>query len=270
MSSKKAVFFGREMLREKMENREFFIDKDGFKIHAKLDFPQGEAEKMPLVILVHGLTGHMEEPHLLGIRSAINEIGMACLRVELYGHGQSDGAFKNHNVMEWVSQLIYVIDYARSLSFVSDLYLSGHSQGGLATILAAALKADQLKAIIPLSPATCIVDFCKKGVFFETEFDACSIPEELHFWEDKVVTANYIRVGRSLPLKEAIAGYKGPVLLVHGVTDESVPVQCSIDAKEAYENAELVLIENETHCYDNHLNQVLEAVKKFLTATNGL
>ena len=93
-----------------MDNREFTIDKDGFAIHAKLDFPKEQQEKMPLVILTHGLTGHMEEWHLLCIRDSIVKCGYACLRVELYGHGETDGAFYNHNLMEWVSELVYVID----------------------------------------------------------------------------------------------------------------------------------------------------------------
>ena len=44
--------------------KEFFIDSDGTRIHAKLERPEG-AEKGPLCILVHGFTGHMEEDHII-------------------------------------------------------------------------------------------------------------------------------------------------------------------------------------------------------------
>ena len=69
-----------------MENREFYIDHDGIALHAKLDFPK-DAEKCPLVVVAHGFTGHMEERHITAVASALNEIGFASLRVELYGHG---------------------------------------------------------------------------------------------------------------------------------------------------------------------------------------
>ena len=59
-----------------MKNREFYIEHDSIPLHAKLDFPQtgsfcasGEerGERCPLVILLHGYTGHMEERHILGV-----------------------------------------------------------------------------------------------------------------------------------------------------------------------------------------------------------
>ncbi len=141
-----------------MDEKEFYIDKDGFRIHAKLAIPGDRTvEKMmqpgaerALVIVVHGLTGHMEERHIAAVARAVLQTGAAALRVELYGHGKTDGDFLNHNLLEWVGELLYIIDYARSLPFAGSLYLTGHSQGGLAVMLAAALKEDQLKAIIPL------------------------------------------------------------------------------------------------------------------------
>ena len=84
-----------------MENREFYIEHDHIRLHAKLDFPAQEREKYPLVIIEHGFTGHMEESHIVGIAKAVNDNGYASLRIELYGHGKSDGEFKNHSVLKW-------------------------------------------------------------------------------------------------------------------------------------------------------------------------
>ena len=39
--------------------KEFYIDSDGIRLHAKMDRPQ-ESEKGPLCILIHGFTGHYE------------------------------------------------------------------------------------------------------------------------------------------------------------------------------------------------------------------
>ena len=77
--------------------KEFYIDSDGIKLHAKLDRPEG-ADKGPLCILIHGFTGHMEEDHIIAAQKAINEAGVSVLRVEMYGHGKSDGEFKNHTL----------------------------------------------------------------------------------------------------------------------------------------------------------------------------
>lgn len=247
-----------------MENKEFYIDQDGFKLHAKLDFPENAQGKMPLVILVHGLTGHMEEDHITAVAKKITEVGMACLRVEMYGHGKSDGQFKNHNVMIWVNELLYVISYAEQLDFVTDLYLAGHSQGGLTIMLAAGLVPDKIKAILPLSPATVIKDSCINGNFFGNKFDAENIPSELHFWDNAMVTDNYVRIGKILPIDEAIASYNGPVCIIHGTADTAVPVSYGIDADSKYSNSKLILIEGSEHCYDGHLEEVTSAVGTFL------
>ncbi len=113
--------------------KEFYIADDGIQLHAKLDVPE-KKEKCPLVIVFHGLTGNMEERHITAVSSAMNEIGFATLRVELYGHGKSGGAFEQHNLMKWINNAMTVTDYAKTLDFVTDLYICGHSQGGLLTI----------------------------------------------------------------------------------------------------------------------------------------
>ena len=56
----------------------------------------------------------------------------------------------------------------------------------------------------------------------------------------------------------------GPVLLVHGTEDEAIPFDSSVEAQKAYANAELFPIPGDTHCYDRHLEQVLEAVKEWM------
>ena len=46
--------------REKnMDNKEFYINCDGIALHAKLDFPEDQNEKYPLVIIIAGESGIM-------------------------------------------------------------------------------------------------------------------------------------------------------------------------------------------------------------------
>ena len=129
--------------------KEFFIDSDGTRIHAKLERPEG-AEKGPLCILVHGFTGHMEEDHIIAAKQALLDCDISVLRAEMYGHGKSDGIFKDHTLFKWVTNALSVVAYAKNLDFVTDLYMCGHSQGGLLTMLIGGMCADDFKSIIPL------------------------------------------------------------------------------------------------------------------------
>ena len=137
----------------KPEEQNMYIMDDGIRLNAKLDMPEKHGEKCPLVIVIHGFTGHMEERHITAVAKTLDEIGYATLRVDMYGHGNSDGKFENHTLFKWLTNALTVIDYARGLDFVTDLYLCGHSQGGMTVMLAGAMKHDAIKGIIPLSPA---------------------------------------------------------------------------------------------------------------------
>ncbi len=160
--------------------QEFFIPSDGIKLHAKLEKPRN-TEKCPLAIVIHGFTGHMEERHILAVSQAMNGMGVATLRVEMYGHGQSEGRFEDHTLYKWVTGALAVVDYAKTLEFVDSLYLCGHSQGGLLTMLVAGMKRDDFKAIIPLAPAWMIPDGARQGNLVGQSFDPEHIPETIEF-----------------------------------------------------------------------------------------
>ena len=240
---------------------EFFIDCDGIPLHAKLDKPFSEG-KGPLCILIHGFTGHMEEPHIIAAQKAMNDAGVAVLRVEMYGHGKSGGEFRNHTIYKWVTNALAVVHYAKSLDFVTDLYLSGHSQGGFLTMLVAGMCADDFKAILPISPALCIPDDARKGSMLGSAFDPRHIPEKISsdWWE---LSGDYARVAQTIHVEDEIARYEGPVCIIHGNADEAVPYEYSVKAQKLYKNARLVTIEGDDHCFTKHMDQMAAAVREF-------
>lgn len=243
--------------------KELFIQDDGIPLHIKLDAPEG-VDRFPLAIVLHGFTGHMEERHILAVSKAMNELGYATLRAELYGHGQSGGKFEDHNLYKWLNNVLAVTAYAKSLDFVTELILCGHSQGGLTTMLAAGMMPDAFKAILPLSPAIAILEGARNGLLLGISFDPEHIPELLSF-DDRRLRGDYVRVAQTLHVEDPIRRYHGPVLLVHGDADASVPLRDTVTAADQYENAKLVVIQGDTHCYDHHLDAVVAAVKDFLS-----
>ena len=243
--------------------KEFYIDSDGINLHAKLDRPEG-ADKGPLCILIHGFTGHMEEDHIIAAMEAMVETGVSVLRVEMYGHGKSDGQFKDHNLYKWVNNVFSVMKYVKTLDFVTDLYLCGHSQGGLLTMLIGGMFPDAFKAIIPLSPAWMIPEVAREGSILGTSFNPEHIPEVISSgdWD---LSGDYIRVAQTIHVEDEIERYKGPVLIVHGDDDEAVPYSCGVKAAELYKNARLVTIHGDDHCYTRHLNEVSDALREFFS-----
>ena len=244
-----------------------FIMDDGIRLNVKIDMPAGwqEGKKVPLVIIIHGLTGHMEERHIIAAAETLNQVGCATLRVDMYGHGNSGGEFRNHTLYKWLTNALTIIDYGRGLDFATDIYLCGHSQGGMTVMLAAALKHDVIRGIIPMSPAWMIPENARAGTLLGVNFDPDHVPDVLTGWGDLQLSGNYIRVAQTIHVEEAIDRYTGPVLITHGDQDEAVPVSYGIEAARRYRNAELKLIPGDDHCYNRHLEMVTDAIRDWMT-----
>lgn len=242
----------------------FTIMDDGIGLDAVLEMPKERGEKYPVLIIIHGFTGWKEETHLSAMAKAAKECGYAALRVDMYGHGGSGGRFRDHTLYKWLTNIITVIDYARKMEGAGDIFLMGHSQGGLAVVLAAAMERDVVKGLIPLAPALMIPEGARKGRLLGTDFDPEDIPETVVPGDYPELGGNYLRVAQTLSVEDAIDRYKGPVLIVHGDTDMTVPFSCSAEAAPRYENCELVNIHGDTHCFDLHLNEAVAAVRSFL------
>ena len=241
-----------------------YIMDDGIRLNAKLDMPETHGEKCPLVIVIHGFTGHMEEDHIVGAKNAITECGVSVLRVEMYGHGKSDGEFKDHTLYKWVTNALCVVNYARTLDFVTDLYFCGHSQGGLLTMLIGGMCNDDLKAIIPMSPAWMIPEIARAGNILGVDYDPLHIPEKLYSWDNEL-SGDYIRVAQTIHVEDEIARFDKPVYIIHGDADETVPFEYAVRAQKLYKNAELVPIHGDDHCFTKHLDEMKAALKDFFS-----
>ena len=239
-----------------------FIMDDGIRLNASLEKP--DAERCPLVIIIHGFTGHMEEDHLTAVSRMLNKNGYATLRVDMYGHGKSDGQFRDHTLYKWLTNAMTVIDYARNLDFVTDLYLCGHSQGGLTVILTAAMERERIRGVIALAPACMIPELARNGTLLGTNFNPDRIPEEMTVWETHTLGNNYIRVAQAIHVEEAVDRYDGPVLVVQGEKDDPGLKASAIRAAERYKNSELVIIPEDGHCFEKHPDQMTEAVREWI------
>ncbi len=244
-----------------------YILDDGIKLDAVLKKPDNFNGRCPLVIIIHGFTGNKDEGMLVAVSDMLNKNGFATLRADMYGHGRSDGAFKDHTLFKWMSNAMTLIDYALDQSFVSDIYLCGHSQGGLTVMLAAALKHEFIKGMIALSPAAMIPELARKGRLLDSDFDPDNLPDELPTWNDQVLGSNYIRVAQTIHVEEAIDRYDGPVLIVQGTNDMPDLIASAKAAHERYRHSEFVLIDGDDHCYGVHMDKMVDAVREWICRT---
>lgn len=244
-----------------------WINDDGIRLSAVLEKPEG-AGKCPLAILLHGFTSAKDRPHNVLAAAAMREAGCATLRFDLYGHGESGGEFRKHTLYKWISNTLAVIDYVRELGY-TDLYLSGHSQGGLVAALAAGMETDRVRGLILRAPAFMIPQGARDGSLLGYAFDPDHIPDSFPTIKNLVLEGNYVRVAQTVYVENAVDRYKGPVLILHGEEDDTVPLTDSQRAAERYQNCTLSVISGETHHFDRRPEQMRQIIRDWMKPVVG-
>ena len=237
------------------------ITDDGIRLSAVLEEPEEKTGR--IVILLHGFTSAKDRLHTLQAAQAMREAGFATLRMDLYGHGESGGRFEKHTLYKWISNTLAAMDHVRGMGY-REIWLSGHSQGGLTAALAAGMEADRVAGLVLRAPAFMIPECARKGSMLGFTFDPDHIPDRIKVIKDLELEGTYVRVAQTIHAEEAVARFKGPVLILHGDADDTVPLADSRKAAEAYANAVLAVMEGETHHFDIHPERMQEIIRTWM------
>ena len=238
------------------------IYDDGIKLDAVLEVPE-EHDGRRLVILLHGFTSAKDRPHSILAAAAMREAGFATLRFDLYGHGESGGEFRNHTLYKWISNTLTVINWALEQGY-DELYLSGHSQGGLVAALAAGMEPDRIRGLILRAPAFLIPQGAREGLLLGGSFDPDHIPDEIDVIKGLKLSGDYLRVAQTIHAEDAADRCGMPVLILHGDEDDTVPLKDSEQYAERYRHCELKVMAGETHHFDQHPEQMKAIIREWL------
>lgn len=238
------------------------IRDDRIRLRAVLERPT--REPCPLVIVLHGFTSNKEKKHAIATCEAMREAGCATLRADLYGHGKSGGKFRDHTLFKWAGNALALVDWARKQDFVTELWLSGHSQGGVTAAMVAAMERDRIKGLILRAPAFYIPRNARAGDLFGCKFDPEHIPEEFRPTEKVILDGNYLRTAQLIRAEDAIDRYPGPVLIVEGEEDDDVPVKDCEEAAARYRDCKLVVIPGENHHFSKCRKEMKAAIRNWL------
>ena len=239
-----------------------FIQDDGIRLSAILEKPEN-AEGCPLVIVLHGFTSSKDRPHTIRAAAAMREAGFATLRMDLYGHGESGGEFRRHTLYKWISNTMAAIEWAREEGY-TELYLSGHSQGGLVATLAGGMEADRISGLILRAPAFMIPQCCREGSLLGTRIDPNRIPDSIPVIKGLELDGNYVRVAQTIHVEEAAERFGNPVLILHGDEDDTVPLSVSQEMAKRFGNCELAVMAGETHHFDRHPEQMETLIRDWM------
>ena len=224
-----------------------FQREDGLMVRGRMYIPEKEKAKepYPLAIFAHGLGADYRE--LAHHGEGLAEKGICAFLFDFCGGGPgsiSDGRTEDMTIRTECQDLRTVLDGLCRLPAVDEknVFLMGESLGGLIAALTGAELRGRIKGLILWYAAFGMPSMARKH-FPELQKEA-----ETYF--DMRLGDEFYEAAKDIDAYEAAAAYAGPVLLIHGDADETVPLWCSEKAMDVYENAQLIIIPGGGHGFD--------------------
>lgn len=242
-----------------------YIQRGSVKLAALLEVPPYDGgEKIPLVILMHALMMNSREFLFDRIAERVLKNGIAVLRFDFSGHGQSQGEFEDMTVPLELLDAAAVLEFAQTLPFVSGISLLGHSQGGVVAGMTAGNYPEKINALVLMAPAATMKEDARMGRIAGAHFDPSNIPDYISCFGLRV-KGDYARTAQNLPIYEVSGNYKGAVCLIHGTADALVSPKASKKYHEVYENSSLNLLDGADHEFYRGMEQAVSLAADFLT-----
>lgn len=228
------------------------VNRRGQTLRGMLHAPDGAGGKVPIVAIYHGFTGNKMEPHFIFVKlsRALEKKGIASVRFDFAGSGESDGDFIDMTVSGEITDAQDILDYARSLELADKerTGIVGLSLGGAIASSVAGTQRDKVKSLVLWAPAGHVLKRmtndpdATKSMQEKGYFDLGGLLLGRGFVDD---------VGR-VDIYADAALYDKKVLIVHGSADQSVPLYISSDeyAQVYGDRMELRVIEGADHTFN--------------------
>ena len=231
-----------------------FKNKDGFKMSGRMDLP---ADKEPLAyaLFAHCFTCTKNLKAIAHICRSLTDRGLAVLRFDFTGLGDSQGDFSETNFSSNIEDLIVAANFMKE-EFEPPGVLIGHSLGG-AAVLHAGSRIASAKAIVtigaPSDPAHLKKSFRDSQQILEKEGQAKiaiggkSLTVKKQFLDDL----------EKVQMQKAIRDLKKPLLILHSPIDEIVDSEnAAIIFKAAFHPKSFISLDKADHLLTNEADAI--------------
>ncbi|WP_406176075.1 alpha/beta hydrolase [Streptomyces sp. NBC_00996] len=232
---------------------------DGLQLAGTLVTPEQPATRA--VVLVHGGGVTREEGGFFTrLAAGLAGAGVASLRFDLRGHGQSEGRQEDLTLSAILNDIRVMLAYIREATGAAEITLLGASFGGGICAYYAAHRPEDVQRLVLFNPQ---LDYKKRTIDSRPQWENDYLQEEA---AQQLASEGFIqftptlRHGRPifnevfwLRPHEALGDVQAPTLIVHGTKDTLVPFESSKSAVSQFRApCQLVEIEGAQHGFAVH------------------
>ena len=208
-----------------------FPNQNGQQLAARLELPSNQ-EAHNFAIFAHCFTCNKNLSAVRNIGRALNNEGIAVLRFDFTGLGESEGDFENTNFSSNIQDLIAASDYLTQ-HYKAPSILIGHSLGG-AAVLFAGKQIESIQAVAtigaPSSPDH-VQHLFKSDV---DEIRKTGIAKVFIGGRTFTVKKEFLDDIEAKSMEYTVKELRKPLLVIHSPQDDTVGIQ---NAKEIYHHA---------------------------------
>ncbi|MCC9710206.1 alpha/beta hydrolase [Streptomyces sp. MNU76] len=232
---------------------------DGLHLAGTLVTPEQPTSRA--VVLVHGGGVTREEGGFFTrLATGLAEAGVASMRFDLRGHGESEGRQEELTLSAILNDIRVVLAYVREATGAAEVTLLGASFGGGICAYYAAQRPDELSRLVLFNPQ---LDYKKRTIdsrpFWENDYLQDETAQQLAS-EGFIQFTPTLKHGRPifnevfwLRPHEALGDVEAPTLIVHGTKDTLVPFESSKSTVSQFRApCQLVEIEGAQHGFAVH------------------
>ncbi|MDD4517420.1 MAG: alpha/beta fold hydrolase [Limnochordia bacterium] len=247
---------------------------EGQTIFGILHYPEDTTGPVPGVLILHGFTGTKVEPHRVFVKMAerLVSLGIAALRFDFRGSGDSEGDFADMTLTEEISDAVVAVDYLADYPGIDStkMGLIGLSLGGAVSACTAKLRPN-LSAVVLWSA---VADLMKTAIGDNVK--ALGVPmvevagRTLYDFGGNLVGMEFIEDLSNHNPPEELAGSNADVLVIHGDHDPTVPVSHSEIYRSAVAgsggNIKVKIISGADHTYNSyhHEKELIDTTGEWL------
>lgn len=232
------------------------IQRNGMTMRGMMHKPDGFTGKLPIALIFHGFTGNKMEPHFIFVKLSrrLEEAGIASLRFDFLGSGESDGEFRDMTLSGEVDDAKAILNYCKTLDFVDPnrIFVVGLSMGGAVASMLAGLYPRDIAALCLWAPAGNMGQLIGEGIR-HIEDTGVDVGSMTYFdMGGNLISKEFVEDVQSLDIFKIASPYEKQVLILHGDKDEAVPLDTSYRYLDIYgDKAELKVIKGADHTFNS-------------------
>lgn len=245
----------------------------------KLAYMQAK-RKAPHFVFLPGFKSDMSGSKAVAVEAWCEEQNLSYTRFDYRGHGQSDGAFLDGCIGDWLDDVLDILDHV----VAEPCILIGSSMGGWIALLAALKRPAQIQALVGIAAAPDFTERLMWQAFSEAQKQQLTAEGVVYLpscygEEDYAITKKLIDDGRehlilsprpasprawdaasradgslgllASPVTNMTEGINitCPIRLLHGMADEDVPwqISCEVAQQVASDDVQVHLLKNAGH-----------------------